>query len=104
MSTVWEEQERQYNQLMQEDNQYCHPESFKWGFEHGVEYALTKAGWRPGSELPPKEGEYITIMSNSLGEHGEIGYNDFSNGEWRYIGYDWEPREVLFWCYPPEEG
>lgn len=50
---VWEEQERQYNQLMEEDDQYCHPESFRWGFEHGVEYALSKLGWHPASEAPP---------------------------------------------------
>lgn len=64
---------------------------------------LEQLGWHPANELPKEDGEYITIMSNSLGEHGEICFNDFSNEEWRYTGYDWEPREVLLWCYPPKE-
>ena len=62
---ICDEQERQYNQLMEEDDQYCHPESFKWGFEHGVKYALTKLGWHPASELPviPEGKNWVKVVA-----------------------------------------
>ena len=59
---VCEEQEREYNQLMQEDDQYCHPESFKWGFEHGLKYVLTKLGLYPVSEPPIPNVPYISVV------------------------------------------
>lgn len=59
---VCEEQEREYNQLMEEDDQYCHPESFKWGFEHGLKYALTKLGLYPVSEPPIPGAPYISVV------------------------------------------
>lgn len=59
---ICEEQERQYNQLMKEDDQYCHPESFKWGFEHGFEYALSKFGWHPVNEPPIEDSPYIHVV------------------------------------------
>lgn len=70
---------------------------------HDLREKLSLLGWHPASELPKEDGEYITIMSNSLGEQGEICYNDFSNGEWSYTGYDWEPREVLLWIRKPKK-
>ncbi len=36
---IWEAQESAYNKMMEDDDQYCHPESFRWGFEQGVEWA-----------------------------------------------------------------
>lgn len=35
---IWEAQEKAYREMM-EDEQYCHPESFRWGFEQGVDWA-----------------------------------------------------------------
>lgn len=97
---ICEEQERQYNQLMEEDDQYCHPESFKWGFEHGVDYALTKAGWHPASELPKlKDGEddvdFIVII------YDEYGMLPFHATYCKYTG--WSHDNVKWWCYPPKE-
>ena len=97
---VCDEQERQYNQLMQEDDQYCHPESFKWGFEHGLDYALTKVGWHPASELPKlKDDEddvdFIVILD---------GYGirlPFHATYCKYTG--WSHDNVKWWSYPPEE-
>ena len=96
---IWEEQERQYNQLMQEDDQYCHLESFRWGFEHGFEYALSKFGWHPASELPKlKDGEddvsFIVICD---------GYDrlPFHATYCKYTG--WSHDNVKWWCYPPKE-
>jgi len=102
---VWEEQERQYNQLMEEDDQYCHPESFRWGFEHGVKYALTKLGWHPASELPPKDGKYIVISLPDM--YGDI---DVFYAEYRQL-YGWcyeieghyAKINIQKWCYPPKE-
>lgn len=92
---IWEEQERQYNQLMEEDDQYCHPESFRWGFEHGVEYALTKVGWRPASELPNMGEEVVTWVNH------EDGTITVSRGI--YVGWPKEIINKLRWCYPPKE-
>lgn len=98
---VCEEQERQYNQLMQEDDQYCHPESFKWGFEHGLDYALTKAGWHPASELPPEEGEYIAI-DNGMPDVFRVDYLEPFGWCVEVMGAH-EVVNVKWWCYPPEE-
>ena len=98
---IWEEQERQYNQLMEEDDQYCHPESFRWGFEHGVEYALTKVGWHPASELPViPEGKFsvsvIAYCSTPSGIYAPVEIAYRRTGGWQYESVKW-------WCYPPEE-
>ena len=98
---ICEEQERQYNQLMQEDDQYCHPESFKWGFEHGFEYALTKIGWHPGSELPPVEGEYIAINSGMPGVFW-VDYLEPFGWCVEIMGAH-EVVNVKWWSYPPEK-
>lgn len=103
---ICEEQERQYNQLMQEDDQYCHPESFKWGFEHGLEYALTKLGWRPASELPPlnEDGDSETVVG--IWEEQQVspfitiplpvvGYVSYEDGEWTKL--------IKWWIAPPKE-
>lgn len=109
---ICEEQERQYNQLMQEDDQYCHPESFKWGFEHGFEYALSKFGWHPASESPVfdefddnKEVIGIWMQENSSAYFVTIPYNvvdyvQYENGKWLYDG---SSVPVKYWCYPPEK-
>lgn len=91
---IWEEQERQYNQLMEEDDQYCHPESFRWGFEHGVEYALTKAGWHPASEPPKEDGEYV-VFCYGFDLPFKAKYSEYIN--------EWSHRDVKWWCYPPEK-
>lgn len=106
---VCEEQERQYNRLMQEDDQYCHPESFKWGFEHGLEYALTKAGWHPASEKPiiPKDKEDIWVYCLVYGEDKDekvlapmfLRYT-------KLLALGWvlpDDMIVVWWCYPPEK-
>lgn len=103
---VCEEQERQYNRLMQEDDQYCHSESFKWGFEHGVDYALTKAGWHPASELPPLDEDGDSECVVGIWEDQEFspfitiplpvsGYVSYEDGEWT--------KPIKWWCYPPED-
>ena len=100
---IWEEQERQYNQLMEEDDQYCHPESFRWGFEHGFEYALSKFGWRPASELPviPEGKNWVKVVAlvdfgdNTLRPRYEI-----------YKDKGWSKKDmwtVKYWSYPPKE-
>lgn len=98
---ICEEQERQYNQLMQEDDQYCHPESFKWGFEHGVEYALSKFGWHPASELPViPEGKFsvhvIAYCHTPSGIYAPVEIAYTRTGGWQYESVKW-------WCYPPKE-
>ena len=122
---ICEEQERQYNQLMQEDDQYCHPESFKWGFEHGFEYALSKFGWHPASELPPvnkdtgysdvvcfyanaRDGRKLFLFEGRyckayIGE--KKAHNPFINDGWCYAdgGKINEVLNVKWWCYPPKE-
>ena len=98
---ICEEQERQYNQLMQEDDQYCHPESFKWGFEHGVEYALSKFGWHPGSELPPEEGEYIAINNGMPGVFW-VDYLEPFGWCVEIMGAH-EVVNVKWWIKPPKE-
>jgi hypothetical protein len=105
---VWEEQERQYNQLMEEDDQYCHPESFRWGFEHGVDYALTKAGWHPASELLViPEGEdsvwvYCLVYKEGTDEDALIPMHvKFT----KLLMLGWVLDEdiiVKWWCYPPQ--
>ena len=35
---IWLAQEKAYNEMMEEDDQYCHQESFRWGFEQGVDW------------------------------------------------------------------
>ena len=100
---ICEEQERQYNQLMQEDDQYCHPESFKWGFEHGVEYALTKLGWHPVTE-PPKENDVEVVMlvdvsSPQFTDAPLIRVPIFG----RYINGWPKDVNVKWWTYPPEK-
>lgn len=99
---VCEEQERQYNRLMQEDDQYCHPESFKWGFEHGLEYALTKAGWHPASELPPENTEIViwTEVHSPQFENAPVGYVPILG---RLIDGKWPSNIIVkYWCYPPK--
>lgn len=100
---ICEEQERQYNQLMQEDGQYCHPESFKWGFEHGFDYALTKAGWHPASE-PPKDEEEV-IAAGDYSTTRAV----FHEGKYYIAEYYHNPEAlncalngVKWWCYPPK--
>ena len=100
---IWEEQERQYNQLMQEDDQYCHPESFKWGFEHGVEYALTKLGWHPASELPviPEGKNWVKVVALV-----DFGDNTLRPRHEIYKDKGWSKKDmwtVKWWCYPPKE-
>ena len=36
---IWLAQEKAYNKMMEEDDQSCHQESFRWGFEQGVDWA-----------------------------------------------------------------
>lgn len=100
---IWEEQERQYNQLMEEDDQYCHPESFRWGFEHGVEYALTKLGWRPASELPPVNeiGESQYVIAYDLNGYAFSAFYSKKRGWCDEDGRD--NLEIKYWCYPPEK-
>lgn len=98
---IWEEQERQYNQLMEEDDQYCHPESFRWGFEHGVEYALTKVGWHSANELPPldKDGnsQDVIVICGTMNLHYDLP-------RWSsVVGGTWGDKDVKWWCYPPKE-
>ena len=99
---ICEEQERQYNQLMQEDDQYCHPESFKWGFEHGFEYALRKLGWRPASELPKeKDVEVVMLVDVSSPQFTGtplIRVPIFG----RYINGWPDDVNVRWWSYPPQ--
>ena len=98
---IWEEQERQYNQLMQEDDQYCHPESFRWGFEHGVEYALSKFGWHPASELPPLNENLISELVLCWCVDSTFGTLEPKLGRvWRG---EWGTKDVKWWCYPPKE-
>lgn len=99
---VCEEQERQYNQLMQEDDQYCHPESFKWGFEHGFEYALSKFGWHPASEPPEDEEEVIAAGDYSTTRAV------FHEGKYYIAEYYHNPESlncalngVKWWSCPP---
>lgn len=109
---IGEEQERQYNRLMEEDDQYCHPESFRWGFEHGFEYALSKFGWHPASEHPPVDKEtgfselVVGIMpGDTVGFPQYVRYqkNEFYD-RWIY-GYTGVPSaiNIKWWCYPPKE-
>ena len=91
---VCDEQERQYNQLMEEDDQYCHPESFRWGFEHGFEYALSKFGWHPASEPPKEDGEYV-VFCYGFDLPFKAKYSEYIN--------EWSHRDVKWWCYPPKE-
>lgn len=121
---VGEEQERQYNQLMQEDDQYCHPESFKWGFEHGLDYALTKVGWHPASELPPVDEETgfsqeIYFILDWKGRpsiyrghyckafiNGKKADNPYLTDCWCLFDkgrMDSEQLIAKWWCYPPEK-
>ena len=93
---IGEEQERQYNQLMEEDDQYCHPESFRWGFEHGVEYALSKFGWRPASEVPQINKKVVAITTN--GKAQEDVYYDGNRYCWNNLTI-----KIKWWCYPPEK-
>lgn len=100
---IWEEQERQYNQLMEEDDQYCHSESFRWGFEHGVEYALTKLGWHPASELPviPEGKNWVKVVALV-----DFGDNTLRPRHEIYKDKGWSKKDmwtVKYWCYPPEE-
>lgn len=97
---ICEEQERQYNQLMEEDDQYCHPESFRWGFEHGVDYALTKAGWHPASE-PPKEGEEVMVMPTGFTTAYRAVFID-GVYYWVVLGKKAYYPSVEWWCYPPQ--
>lgn len=103
LEEVWEEQERQYNQLMQEDDQYCHPESFRWGFEHGFEYALTKLGWHPASELPPvdKIGESKYLIVYDLNGYAFSAFYSRKRGWCDEDGRN--NLEIEWWCYPPKE-
>jgi hypothetical protein len=95
---ICEEQERQYNQLMEEDDQYCHPESFKWGFEHGVEYALTKLGWHPASEPPKESGVYVVITDFYSCQTAIFAKYDKDKG-WDTTDID----DIEWWCYLPKE-
>jgi len=101
---VGEEQERQYNQLMQEDDQYCHPESFKWGFEHGFEYALTKLGWHSASDPPtvPEHHNWISVVAIVCDmDDGSTRATDATfNKDKGWIFPEFS--KVLCWCYPPE--
>lgn len=105
---IGEEQERQYNQLMQEDDQYCHPESFRWGFEHGFEYALTKLGWRPASELPPvgENGNSTDVIAiDEDNEPIKVSYSKFYKC-WVMADVTAESFDkitIKWWCYPPKE-
>lgn len=102
---VCEEQERQYNQLMEEDDQYCHPESFKWGFEHGVDYALNKFGWHPASELPivSKNHNWVSVIAIvcDIDDNSTRATNATFNKDKGWIFPEFS--KVLYWCYPPKE-
>ena len=109
---VCEEQERQYNQLMQEDDQYCHPESFKWGFEHGLDYALTKVGWHPASKLPPvdENGNSPELIAITWDGYLMRAYFHQESEEYSFWveSDDWNKQakygvNVKWWSYPPEE-
>lgn len=100
---IWEEQERQYNQLMEEDEQYCHPESFRWGFEHGFEYALKKLGWHPASKLPviPEGKNWVKVVALV-----DFGDNTLRPRHEIYKDKGWSKKDmwtVKWWCYPPED-
>lgn len=100
---ICEEQERQYNQLMQEDDQYCHPESFKWGFEHGFDYALTKVGWHPASEPPviPEGQNCVEVIALVDYGDGQLRpkYEIYEDTGWVNI----KMWTIVWWSYPPKE-
>lgn len=103
---ICEEQERQYNQLMQEDDQYCHPESFKWGFEHGFEYALSKFDWIPVEEELPKEKQKVLVYmpANELCDHEymcEALYN-YAWHKWEYADEPIELEGITHWMPLPQ--
>lgn len=102
---IWEEQEREYNQLMEEDDQYCHPESFRWGFEHGVEYALTKLGWHPADEPPivPDHHNWISVVAIvcDMDDGSTRATNATFNKDKGWIFPEFS--KVLYWCYLPKE-
>ena len=53
---IWEAQEKAYREMM-EDEQYCHPESFRWGFEQGVDWAKKDTIERAWEWMTSAKGE-----------------------------------------------
>lgn len=51
--------------------------------------------WRPVSELPPEEGDYIVKKEWGLAR-ADLSHSKFENGKW-------STPQVKWWCYPPEE-
>ena len=51
--------------------------------------------WRPVSEFPPEEGEYIVKKEWGLAR-ADLSHSRFENGKW-------STPQVKWWCYPPEE-
>ena len=71
---IWKAQESAYNKMMEDDDQYCHPESFRWGFEQGVEWAEKDLAlaWQDVAIL-------ITIYEQGV-DNGD--YRRYNDAEW----------------------
>lgn len=67
-----------------------------------IEIAKKQLGWHPASEPPTNEhGVNVKVVA----QYPNGNYNEawWRNGEWMFLSMDWEPVEIVKWCYPPEE-
>jgi hypothetical protein len=64
--------------------EYCHEQSFKWGFQEGCELAEKDLGWISVKDrLPEKDGWYFTCVEMS-GVPQCVGLSHFEtySGQW----------------------
>ncbi len=57
--------------------------------------------WHPANEPPTNE---YSVNVKVVAQYPNGNYNEawWRNGEWMFLSMDWEPVEILMWCYPPQ--
>lgn len=74
---IWDAQEKAYHKTM-EDEQYCHHESFRWGFEQGVDWAEKDMIERACKWLKERIDISYSVATNENGEPLADSYIDYA--------------------------
>ncbi len=87
--------------------EYCHEQSFKWGFQEGYEHAEKDLGWHSVDEsLPPVDEEVIVLRDELdnylLPDAGFVGVGHIVDRRYAMDYNGWNIPGVKYWMPMPK--